>query len=108
MDGIDKGLNFQYTLIKLVNNFSYVYLKVRDEPMVIQSLSRINELARKEKQSGLTAEEKAEQQRLRKSYLGDIRGSMEKIVTNTTVLDPLGNDVTPIKVKALQDRYHIS
>jgi len=76
--------------------------------MVIQSLSRINELARKEKQFALTAEEKAEQQRLRKSYLSVIRGSMEKIVTNTTVLDPLGKDVTPIKVKALQDRYHIS
>ncbi|WP_152395341.1 DUF896 domain-containing protein [Paenibacillus guangzhouensis] len=76
--------------------------------MVIQSLSRINELARKEKQFGLTAEEAAEQQRLRKSYLSVIRGSMEKIVTNTTVLDPLGNDVTPIKVIALQDRYHIS
>ena len=75
--------------------------------MVIQSLSRINELARKEKQSGLTAEERAEQQHLRKSYLGVIRGSMEKIVTNTTVLDPVGNDVTPIKVKALQDRYHM-
>jgi len=76
--------------------------------VVIQSLSRINELARKEKQFALAPEEKEEQQRLRQSYLSEIRGSMEKIVVSTTVMDPLGNDVTPNKVKALQDRYHIS
>ena len=36
-------------------------------------ISRINELARKQRTTGLTAAEKEEQQRLRAAYLADIR-----------------------------------
>lgn len=39
-------------------------------------ISRINELYRKSKAEGLTAEEKEEQQMLRQQYLAAIRGSI--------------------------------
>lgn len=39
-------------------------------------LDRINELARKQREEGLTEEEKEEQGRLRKVYLADIRSQV--------------------------------
>lgn len=67
--------------------------------MMINSLTRINELAKKSRESGLTQAEMVEQQVLREDYLREIRGQIENTVTNLKVLDPLGNDVTPDKVK---------
>ncbi|OPA73985.1 hypothetical protein BVG16_26460 [Paenibacillus selenitireducens] len=72
--------------------------------MVIPYLNRINELSRKEKQAPLTAAEKEEQLELRQRYLKEIRGSMENTVLGLTVIDPIGNDVTPNKLKAVQIR----
>jgi uncharacterized protein YnzC (UPF0291/DUF896 family) len=46
-------------------------------------LDRINELARKQKAEGLTAEEKKEQGRLRKVYLADIRAQVVKELEST-------------------------
>jgi uncharacterized protein YnzC (UPF0291/DUF896 family) len=66
---------------------------------MIVSLTRINELAKKARETGLTNAEKVEQQVLREDYLREIRGQVENTVTNLTVLDPLGNDVTPEKVR---------
>lgn len=66
---------------------------------MIKSLSRINELAKKARDTGLTNAEKVEQQVLREDYLREIRGQVENTVTGLTVLDPLGNDVTPEKVR---------
>ncbi len=66
---------------------------------MIVSLSRINELAKKARETGLTNAEKVEQQVLREDYLREIRGQVESTVTGLTVLDPLGNDVTPEKVR---------
>lgn len=40
-------------------------------------ISRINELARKQRTTGLTAAEKEEQQRLRAAYLADIRAQVK-------------------------------
>lgn len=66
---------------------------------MIASISRINELAKKSKDTGLTPAEKVEQQVLREDYLREIRGQIENTVTSLKVLDPLGDDVTPEKVK---------
>jgi len=71
--------------------------------MVIPILERINELSRKAKEEGLTEAEKAEQLTLRKEYLRVFRGSVNDILLNSTIVDPLGDDVTPEKLKAKQN-----
>ena len=65
---------------------------------MINSLGRINELAKKQREEGLTNAEQAEQQVLRKDYLREIRGQVLGTISGMTVLDPLGNDVTPDKL----------
>lgn len=71
---------------------------------MITSLDRINALARKSKKQGLTAEEKIEQQALRANYLSEIRGQVVQSFKGMTVIDPLGEDVTPEKVRELQSK----
>jgi uncharacterized protein YnzC (UPF0291/DUF896 family) len=66
---------------------------------MIKSLTRINELARKQREEGLTMGEKFEQQLLRQDYLSEIRGQVLNTITGLTVIDPIGNDVTPTKVQ---------
>lgn len=67
--------------------------------MMITSIQRINELARKQKAEGLTLAEKVEQQSLREDYLREIRGQVLNTFSGLTVIDPLGNDVTPDKIR---------
>ncbi|GEN30516.1 uncharacterized protein YnzC (UPF0291/DUF896 family) [Cerasibacillus quisquiliarum] len=67
-------------------------------------IDRINELARKEKKEGLTKIEKTEQQKLRKEYLQNIRQSFKNQLKSMTIIDPEGKDVTPQKVRDLQER----
>ena len=55
-------------------------------------LQRITELAHKEKQSGLTVEEKEEQQRLRKEYLAAFRKNVIAQLDNTYIVDEDGNE----------------
>lgn len=69
---------------------------------MIACLPRINELANKSKKTGLSAEEKAEQRQLREEYLQAVRGACDATLLQTTVKDPLGNDVTPDKLKEAQ------
>jgi uncharacterized protein YnzC (UPF0291/DUF896 family) len=69
---------------------------------MITGLDRINELAKKQRQEGLTNAEMVEQTVLQQDYLREIRGQVLNTVSGITVLDPLGNDVTPDKV--LQER----
>lgn len=71
---------------------------------VIESLQRINELAKKQREKGLTNEEKKEQQILREDYLRQIRGQVLNTFKGMKVVDPLGNDVTPDKVRNLSDK----
>lgn len=52
-----------------------------------EKISRINFLARKSKSEGLTEEEKKEQKKLRKEYLGTFRKSFKKRLENITVVD---------------------
>ena len=53
-------------------------------------IDRINFLARKSKAEGLTAEEKAEQDLLRKEYIASFRASMTGILDNTYIQRPDG------------------
>lgn len=52
-----------------------------------ESIKRINELFKKQKSTGLTAEEKQEQQELRKQYLSGIRASLRGHLDNIRIVD---------------------
>lgn len=66
---------------------------------MIGILPRINQLAKKAREEGLTNAEIVERQVLREDYLRSIRGQIESTVTHMTIIDPLGDDVTPSKVR---------
>lgn len=65
-----------------------------------EKMTRINELARKAKASKLTEAEAKEQSKLRSEYLAAFRAQMLETLTNTKIIDPEGNDITPEKIKA--------
>ncbi|UEX89239.1 DUF896 domain-containing protein [Staphylococcus ratti] len=67
-------------------------------------LKRINELAKKKKNEGLTKEEAKEQSQLRSEYLASFRNSFKEQIEHTKVIDPEGNDVTPDKLKDIQKK----
>ncbi|HDX9627716.1 TPA: DUF896 domain-containing protein [Bacillus cereus] len=69
---------------------------------MLEVLNRINELANKQKEAGLTKTELHERKVLRGEYLQIIRGQINTTVTGLKILDPLGNDVTPEKLKKQQ------
>ncbi|HDR8185043.1 TPA: DUF896 domain-containing protein [Bacillus thuringiensis] len=69
---------------------------------MLEVLNRINELASKQKEAGLTKTELHERKVLREEYLQIIRGQINTTVTGLKILDPLGNDVTPEKLKKQQ------
>ncbi len=60
------------------------------------NIARINELAKKSKTVGLTEEEKAEQQVLRREYIDSFTASLKSQLDNTYIMDEKGNK-TPIK-----------
>ena len=60
-------------------------------------IERINELARKARQTSLTVDEKAEQQALREEYLKQFRINMRKTLESVTIVDQSEN--TLIKSK---------
>lgn len=59
-------------------------------------LQRINELAKKKKAEGLTPDEQAEQKKLYKIYLGEIRAQFDKTLDNVSVEEKDGS-VVPFK-----------
>ena len=60
--------------------------------MLEEKLLRINELAKKAKTpEGLTDEEKAEQQQLRKEYIAEWRQGVTQVLDNTYIMDEKGN-----------------
>jgi uncharacterized protein YnzC (UPF0291/DUF896 family) len=67
-----------------------------------EKITRINELAKKAKQTGLSETEAKEQTKLRSEYLASFRSSMLNTLSNVKVIDPEGNDVTPEKLKRMQ------
>ncbi len=61
-----------------------------------KKIDRINELARKSREVGLTDDEKAEQAELRQEYIAGFRSSMLNVLDNTYIQSP---DGTKTKVK---------
>lgn len=57
-----------------------------------ERIDRINQLYHKSQTpEGLTAEEKAEQDRLRKEYIADIRASLRGNLNNISIQEPDGS-----------------
>lgn len=71
---------------------------------MIKGLDRINELAKKQREEGLTNAEMVEQIVLQQDYLREIRGQVLNTVSGITVIDPLGEDVTPEKIRQQRKR----
>ncbi len=67
-------------------------------------LDRINELAKKKREQGLTEEEQAEQKKLYKIYLGEIRTQFDRTLDNVSIKENDGK-VVPFK-KAYQNNIN--
>ncbi len=55
-----------------------------------QVIARINELARKAKAEGLTVEETAERDKLRRIYIDSVKQSLTSQLDNTYIVQPDG------------------
>ena len=55
-----------------------------------KKIERINELARKSRETELTIEEKAEQKKLRDEYIAAFRGNLKKQLDNIDIIRPDG------------------
>ena len=62
------------------------------------TIARINELARKAKTAGLTPEEIAERDKLRRIYIDSVKANLVGQLENTYIVDQKGNK-TPLKKK---------
>ena len=56
-----------------------------------EKIKRINELAKKSREEGLSDEEKAEQATLRQEYIKKFRQGMENTLSNVYIMDENGN-----------------
>lgn len=54
-------------------------------------IARINELAKKSREEGLSEAELAERDRLRKEYIAKFRQGMENALSNVYIVDEKGN-----------------
>ena len=54
-------------------------------------ISRINELARKSKEIGLTEDEKIEQAKLRREYIDSMKNNLEAQLNQIRIVDEHGN-----------------
>ena len=59
--------------------------------MIKEKINRINELARKSKETGLTDSEKEEQAALRREYIDSVKASLIGQLDNTYIVDVKGN-----------------
>lgn len=66
-----------------------------------KKIDRINELARKQKTSGLTEEEKAEQKALREEYVALVKRNLTAQLDNTYIVRPDGSKT---KVQRKEDK----
>ena len=62
------------------------------------TIARINELAKKAKTEGLTAEELQERDKLRRIYIDSVKANLVGQLDNTYIVDQKG-DKTPLKKK---------
>ena len=67
-------------------------------------IDRINELARKAKTQGLTPEESAERDALRREYIDSVKQSLKAQLDNTYYLDEQGNQVPLSRAKKQEPR----
>ena len=65
-------------------------------------IDRINFLSKKKKTTGLSEDEKIEQQSLRETYLAMFRENFRSHIEMLQVYDKDGKEVTPEKVKEIQ------
>jgi uncharacterized protein YnzC (UPF0291/DUF896 family) len=69
-------------------------------------INRINELARKAKNEGLTKAEQSEQSALRKEYIASVRSSLKANLDQITIVkvDEKGNEIerSPLKNKGMK------
>ncbi|MBS4207477.1 DUF896 domain-containing protein [Bacillus sp. FJAT-50079] len=72
-----------------------------------EKMARINELAKLAKERKLTAEEAKEQSSLRAEYLQTFRSSIKRTIENVRVIDAAGEDVTPEKIKEIQEKKRL-
>ncbi|MDZ5473375.1 DUF896 domain-containing protein [Bacillus sp. 31A1R] len=72
-----------------------------------EKMARINTLAKKAKETGLTQEEAKEQSKLRSEYLQTFRSNMLNTLQGVTIVDPTGEDVTPEKLKQLKNKKNL-
>lgn len=63
--------------------------------MTDEKIRRINELAKKSRQEGLTPEEAEEQKTLRAEYIAGFRASLTAQLDNTVIVEPDGTRVRP-------------
>ena len=63
-----------------------------------QVIARINELAKKAKTEGLTPEELAERDKLRRVYIDSVKANLVGSLDNTYIVDEKGNK-TPLQKK---------
>ncbi len=70
---------------------------------MVELLNKINHLARKAKTEGLSDAEKVEQAKLRKLYIENFKSVFKNDLLNLKVVDPMGQDVTPDKLKKAQN-----
>lgn len=59
--------------------------------MISEKIQRINELAKKAKEGGLTPEEVQERDALRREYINEFRQSLISQLDNTYIMDEQGN-----------------
>lgn len=67
-----------------------------------EQIERINALARKKKDGGLSPEEQEEQEVLRRAYIDSVKENFRSQVENVKLVDDDGRDITPDKLKKLQ------
>lgn len=60
------------------------------------TIARINELAKKAKTEGLTPEELAERDKLRRIYIDSVKANLTGQLDNTYIVDSKGNKI-PLK-----------
>lgn len=65
-------------------------------------IKRINYLAKKKKESGLSSEELSEQKQLQQEYIQNLRKGLSNHIEGLKIVDAKGNDLTSKKVKQIQ------
>lgn len=71
-----------------------------------EQINRINELARKQKETGLTEEEKKEQEKLRRLYVDSFKENLRAQLKNIKMVSPEEYEKSKNKHNHCHDRHH--